>query len=59
LKKLLDIAPIITTDQSSKKPHSQRSSQPEAIIDGETLRWPKFEIKNSFFEGNKNNEMVI
>ncbi|CAF4565775.1 unnamed protein product, partial [Rotaria socialis] len=40
-----------TTDQSSNKPHAQFSSQPEVIINGCTIRWPKFEVNNVTFEG--------
>ena len=51
-KKFLNIAPPVTTDQSSKIPYSQRSSQSEATIDGHRLRWPKFGVKNALFKGN-------
>ncbi|CAF4084279.1 unnamed protein product, partial [Rotaria sordida] len=43
--------PNVTTDQSSKKPPIQRSPQPETIVDGCKLRWPKFEMNNVLFEG--------
>jgi len=39
---------MLTTDQ----PSHQLSHQPEALIDGLTLRWPRFEIKKSIFRGN-------
>ena len=29
------------------------SSYPEVIIDGRTLRWPKYEIKNAMFKGKQ------
>ncbi len=51
-KKILNTEPIVTTDQLSKKPSNRQSPQPEAIIDGHTLRWPRFEINNAFFQGN-------
>ncbi|CAF4152130.1 unnamed protein product [Rotaria sordida] len=44
--------PKVTTDQSSKKPPIQRSPQPETIVDGCKLRWPKFEVDNVLFEDN-------
>jgi hypothetical protein len=49
---LLNIESIVTADQSSKKRHVQFSCDPETIIDGHTLRWPKFEVNDCFFEGN-------
>lgn len=64
----LNIEPITTTDQISnnqnyhlsnnrndhlsKKRNEPFSRDPETIIDGYRLRWPKFEIHNYFFEGN-------
>ena len=51
-KKILNTESIVTTDQLSKTPYYHQSPQPEAIIDGHTLRWPGFGVENAFFEGN-------
>ncbi|CAF3432704.1 unnamed protein product [Rotaria socialis] len=40
-----------TVDQLKPTPPTQFSSQPEAIIDGLTIRWPKFGLNNVIFEG--------
>lgn len=56
-KIFLNVEPTVTTDQLSKKPYVQFSFDPETIIDDHTLRWPKFGVKNAFFEGNKKSEM--
>ncbi|CAF5028058.1 unnamed protein product, partial [Rotaria sp. Silwood1] len=44
----VDLAPLVTTDQSFKMPHCQRSSQPETIIDGHVLRWPNAPETSSY-----------
>ena len=41
---------LLTTNQLQTKPHVQSSNQPEVTIDGQTLRWPKFGIKNTIFK---------
>lgn len=46
------IESMITNYQSSKKLHVRFLSHPEVIIDGHTLRWPQFQMKNAIFEGN-------
>ncbi|CAF4396090.1 unnamed protein product [Didymodactylos carnosus] len=43
--------PNVTNDQLSNDPSSQHSPQPETIIDGYTLRWPKFQIRSTLFQG--------
>ncbi|CAF0841297.1 unnamed protein product [Didymodactylos carnosus] len=43
--------PNVTNDQLSNDPSSQHSPQPETIIDGYTLRWPKFQIRSALFQG--------
>jgi hypothetical protein len=60
-KKLRNIEPIVTTDHLSKMPPSLLSSDPESIIDGYTLKWPKFGINNAIFEGTqkKRNDYLI
>jgi hypothetical protein len=47
------IEKILTTAQLLKKPYVRSSNQPEALIDGYTLRWPKFGIKDAIFKGKK------
>jgi hypothetical protein len=42
----------VSADVSSKIPHVQPLSYPDAIIDGLTLRWPKYEIDKALFKGN-------
>lgn len=42
----------VAADVSSKIPHVQPLSHPDTIIDGVTLRWPKYEIDKALFKGN-------
>ncbi|CAF1491231.1 unnamed protein product [Adineta steineri] len=44
---------IVTTNQLSKKPPNSSSSHAEVLIDGYTLRWPKFQIENFMFQDKK------
>jgi len=51
-KELFLFTESTTSKRSSiKLPSPQISSQPEIIIDGYTLRWPKYQINNATFEG--------
>ncbi|CAF0970624.1 unnamed protein product [Didymodactylos carnosus] len=43
--------PKVTNDQSPKNTSCQLSPQSETIIDGYTIQWPKFQIRNALFQG--------
>ncbi|CAF1650189.1 unnamed protein product [Rotaria sp. Silwood1] len=43
----------VTTNQLSKYLSINIQTHPEATINGFTLKWPKFEVKNVLFKGNK------
>jgi hypothetical protein len=47
-KTLSIVEEILTTNQSKVK-HIMSVHQPEAQIDGYTMRWPQFGINNVFF----------
>ena len=42
----------VTADVASKMPQVKPLSHSDTIIDGLTLRWPKYEIDDVLFEGN-------
>ncbi|CAF1125558.1 unnamed protein product [Didymodactylos carnosus] len=44
--------PKVTNDQSPKNTSCQLSPQSETIIDGYTIQWPKFQIRNALFQGS-------
>ena len=50
-RKSLHTKTIRTTTELPDKPYVQSVSHSETIIDGDTYRWPTFEIKNTFFKG--------
>ena len=45
-----NVKELLTTDQLQSKPYVQSSNQPEVMIDGRILRWPKFGIKSVIFK---------
>jgi hypothetical protein len=43
----------VKADRSPSVSHVQFCPEPEAVIDGQILKWPKFEIHNAVFEGTQ------
>lgn len=41
-----------TADHSLKKSPAETSSQQESLVNGCVMRWPKFGVINSIYDGN-------
>jgi hypothetical protein len=44
---------VVKADRSPSASHVQFCPEPEAVIDGEPLKWPKLEIRNAVFGGTQ------